>query len=91
MNDKNVKSKINVLFSSSKLLIEFITDPYFEGRKLVVKGEALSCGFDAFSSSMKWLKPNENGKTDKKQKIHIRNVICEYEKNLTPVLKLFGG
>lgn len=48
MNEKNTLSKVNVLFSSSKLLIEFLKDPYFEGRKLIIKGEALSCGFDAY-------------------------------------------
>lgn len=88
MNDKNTQSKVNVLFSSSKLLIEFLKDPYFEGRKLVIKGEALSCGFDAYPSTMQWLKSSENEKIDEKQKKHIRNVICEYEKNCKTGFKI---
>ena len=70
-----------MLFSSSKLLIEFLKDPYFEGRKLIIKGEALSCGFDAYPSTMQWLKPDENEEIDEQKKKYIRNVICEYEKN----------
>jgi hypothetical protein len=66
MNDKNTMSKVNVLFSTSKLLVKFLKDPYFEGRKLVIKGEALSCGFDAYPSTMQWLKSNE--KIDEQQK-----------------------
>ena len=71
MNDKDTLSKVNVLFSSSKLLVEFLKDPYFEGRKLVIKGEALSCGFDAYPSTMQWLKSNENEKINEQQKNHI--------------------
>ncbi len=81
VDDKNVESKIKVFFSSGILLIEFLSDPYFEGRKLVIKGEALSCGFDAYPTSMQWLKPNEHEEIDKKQKMYIRNVLCEFERN----------
>lgn len=90
MNEKNTLSKVNVLFSSSKLLIEFLKDPYFEGRKLIIKGEALSCGFDAYPSTMQWLKPDENEEIDEQKKKYIRNVICEYEKTVRLDLKLFG-
>lgn len=65
---KNTLSKVNVLFSSSKLLIEFLKDPYFEGRKLIIKGEALSCGFDAYPSTMQWLKPDENEEIDEQKR-----------------------
>ncbi len=81
MNEENTLSKVKVLFSSSKLLIEFLKDPYFEGRKLVIKGEALSCGFDAYPSTMQWLKSDENEEIDEQKKKYIRNVICDYEKN----------
>jgi hypothetical protein len=81
MDDKNTSSKVNVLFSTSKLLVTFLEDPYFEGRKLVIKGEALCCGFDAYPSTMQWAKPFENEEIDEQQKKHIRNVICEWERN----------
>jgi hypothetical protein len=81
MNDKNTLSKV-------KLLVEFLKDPYFEGRKLVIKGEALSCGFDAYPSTMQWLKSNENEKIDEQQKEYIRNVIYEYEKSCKTGFKI---
>lgn len=72
MNEKiHCQTKVNVLFSSDRLLIEFLKDPYFEGRKLIIKGEALSCGFDAFPSTMKWAKPFENEIINDEQRIHI--------------------
>ena len=77
MDEKNIQSKVKVLFSSSKLLIEFLKDPYFEGRKLVIKGEALSCGFDAYPSTMKWTKPFENEIINDDQKKHILESINE--------------
>lgn len=88
MNEENTNSKVKVLFSSDTLIIEFLKDQYFEGRKLGIKGEALSCGFDAYPSTMKWAKPYENEEIDEHKKKHIRNVICEFEKNCKTGFKI---
>ena len=45
MNDKNTQSKVNVLFSSSKLLIEFLKDPYFE----IINAYFNCCNFMLFT------------------------------------------
>lgn len=80
MNEKNILSKVDVFFSSDLLIVKFLNGR-FDGRKLAIKGEALSCGFDAYPSTMKWAKPFENEEIDEQKKKYIRNVICEYEKN----------
>ncbi len=81
MNYKSTPSKLKILFSTSKLLIEFLKDPYFEGRKLVIKGEALSCGFDAYPSTMKWIKPFENEIITDIQKRYILDSVNNEIKN----------
>jgi hypothetical protein len=81
MNYKNTPSKLKILFSTSKLLIEYLKDPYFEGRKLVIKGEALSCGFDAYPSTMKWIKPFENEIITDIQKRYLLDSINNEIKN----------
>ena len=70
---------MKVEYSSDLLKITFEKNERFEGRKLTIKGEALSCGFDAYQSSMEWLKPYENEVIDEETQIYLVNKILEKE------------
>lgn len=74
MKEKNILSEVDVFFSSDLLIVKF-RNGCFDGRKLVIKGEALSCGFDAYPSTMKWVKPFENEPINEEQKKHILDSI----------------
>lgn len=55
---------MKILFSTCLLKVVFDDGERFAGRKLVIKGEALSWGFDAYPDSMRWLKPYEDEEID---------------------------
>ena len=80
MNEKNILSKVDVFFSSDLLIVKFLSG-CFNGRKLAIKGQALSCGFDAYPSTMKWAKPFENEIINDEQKKHILESINERTNN----------
>ena len=87
MNEKNILSKVDVFFSSDLLIVKFLNGR-FDGRKLGIKGEALSCGFDAYPSTMKWAKPFENELINDEQKRHILESINEKINNCCTGFKI---
>ncbi len=68
---------MEILFSTSLLKVVFEKGERFEGRKLLIKGEALSWGFDIYPDTMKWLKPYENDFIDVNTRNWIVNKILE--------------
>lgn len=68
---------MEILFGTNILKITFEKEERFEGRKLVIKGEALNWGFDAYPDSMKWLKPYEAESIDDDTKKWIMKKILE--------------
>lgn len=68
---------MRVMFSSSTLIAFFDEGERFAGRKLRIGGEALSRGFDAYPSSMKWGEPYENEEIDNETKVWLMDRILE--------------
>jgi len=68
---------MKVLFGSALLKITFEEGERFAGRKLTINGEALTCGFDAYPSSMKWLKPYEDEEIDNETRTWLMDRILE--------------
>lgn len=75
--DDKTETVLKVEFSSSLLIVTFLQDERFAGRRLVIEGEALSCGFDAYPSSTRWLKPHETEEIDDETRNYIVKKILE--------------
>jgi|GEM_PF-2566997 hypothetical protein len=80
-NPKNIseteETVLKVQFATDLLIVTFLKDAHFQGRRLAIKGEALSWGFDAYPSSMRWGKPYEDEEIDEETKSWIVNKILE--------------
>lgn len=70
---------MKILFNTCLLKVTFDEGERFAGRKLVINGEALSWGFDAYPDSMRWLKPYENEKIEDEVKRWIIDKILQQE------------
>lgn len=70
---------MKVLFGTDILKITFEKGERFEGRKLVIKGEALNWGFYACPDTMRWLKPYENELINEDTKKWIIEKLLEKE------------
>lgn len=68
---------MKILFSTCLLKVVFDDSERFAGRKLVIKGEALSWGFNAYPDSMRWLKPHEDEEIDCDTKKWIMDKMLE--------------
>jgi len=74
-------SILEIKFALDLLIITFLKDDRFAGRTLTIMGEALSWGFDAYPSSMKWGKgkPYENEEIDDETRASLVRKILKYK------------
>ncbi len=68
-------NQMEILFGTNLLKVTFDNEEEFAGRKLVIKGEALAWGFDAYPETMKWLEPYEEEVIDDNTQKRIMNNI----------------
>lgn len=64
-------------FSTCLLKVIFEEGERFSGRKIVIQGEALNWGFDAYPDSMRWLPPHENEELDENTKRWIMGEVLK--------------
>jgi hypothetical protein len=90
MNDnKDAKiDRLKVQFSRSKLLTTFPQSSKYANRSIIIKGEALDWGFDAYPDSMVWAKPHKNEIIDAQTKREIMDEIITDNYIFTPDFKI---